>query len=250
MENNNLVKVPLATLSFWLIKILSTTVGETVADYLATDLGYGLWKTTIAMLFVLTFFLILQFKSNKLIPSIYWINIVLVSIVGTQLTDILTDKLDVSLYLSSSVFTIFLIIVFSIWFKFEGTLSIDSISTQRREFFYWITILVTFALGTATGDLSTESLGLGFKLGTIIYSILILLFGVLYYIGVNSIFVFWSTYILTRPLGAALGDFLTQSREYGGLGFGAKWTSMIFLLIIIFMLALFPKIKNYRLLKI
>lgn len=246
MEKNEFIKVPLATLSFWIIKILSTTVGETIADYLAVDLGFGLWKSTFVMFFIFIFFLVLQFRSKKLISSLYWLTIVLVSIVGTQLTDILTDKLDVSLYISSSVFSISLFVIFFIWAKSEGTLSIDSIKTRKREIFYWITILITFALGTATGDLSTEALGLGFKVGSVIYSCLILFFGILYLLKFNSVFVFWSTYILTRPLGAALGDLLSQAKEYGGLGLGAKWTSFVFLAIILFMITILPRLNKVK----
>ena len=226
-------KVPPVLLSFWIVKILSTTVGETVADSLAVDLGLGLYKTSIACLAILTFLLFWQFRSRRYVPSLYWPVVVLVSIVGTQLTDILTDKLDVSLRLSSAAFAVLLTSMFLIWQRVEGTLAIESINTPRREAFYWAAILCTFALGTAGGDLATEDFGIGFRLGSLVFMGAIACVSVAYRLGANRILAFWTAYILTRPLGAALGDLLSQSREFGGLGFGAKATSLVFLSVIL-----------------
>jgi uncharacterized membrane-anchored protein len=159
--------------------------------------------------------------------------VVLVSIVGTQITDILTDKLEVSLYLSTAVFSAILISIFAIWYRTEKTLSVQTITTRRREVFYWLAILCTFALGTAAGDLATEALGLGFKVGVVIFGVLIALAACAYRIGLNAVLAFWITYILTRPLGASLGDMLSQSTEYGGIGLGTVWTSALFLSVIV-----------------
>lgn len=226
------LKVPAATLSFWIVKILSTTVGETGADYIAVNIGLGAGVTTLIMSAILLLALYFQFRSMKYVPAIYWTTVVLVSIVGTQITDILTDNLGVSLYVTTTVFSILLAIIFSLWYAKEKTLSIQSINTKRRELFYWLTILCTFALGTAAGDLATEALGLGFTLGVGIFGGLIAITAVAYRFGLNAVLGFWITYILTRPLGASLGDLLSQAREYGGLGFGTIWTSIIFLVII------------------
>lgn len=225
-------KVPEVTLSFWIIKVMSTTVGETFADFLAVDIGWGLGITSVVMAVLLATALSLQLRKRECEPWIYWLCVVLVSILGTQITDILTDELNISLYISTTVFSLLLVANFAIWYALERNLSIRLIVTARRELFYWTTVLCTFALGTAAGDLATEALGLGFDLGTLIFSALIAACLVAWRLGVNTVLIFWVAYILTRPLGASLGDLLTQSLDYGGLGMGASWTSAIFLCVI------------------
>ena len=155
------------------------------------------------------------------------------SVVGIQLTDALTDSFGVSLYLSTSVFAVLLAGTFAIWHAIERTLSIHTIVTQRRELFYWAAILFTFALGTAAGDLATESLQLGFKLGVLVFGAFIGLTALAYYRGANPILTFWIAYVLTRPLGASLGDLLSQTQTYGGLGLGTVATSLVFLIVIV-----------------
>jgi uncharacterized membrane-anchored protein len=226
-------KVPAVTLSFWIIKIMSTTVGETGADYLAVNAGLGKAVTSSIMAVLLAMALFMQLRARRYVPWMYWLTVVLVSVVGTQITDALTDGLGVSLYLSTAVFALALAAIFAVWYRTEGTLSIREIFTPRREWFYWGSILCTFALGTAAGDLATEALGLGFQWGVVAFSVLIALTMLAFYLGANSVLTFWIAYILTRPLGASLGDLLSQSREYGGLGLGAMFTSVIFLAIII-----------------
>ena len=226
-------KVPQVALGFWIIKILSTTVGETGADFLAVNVGLGAAITSGAMALLLVIALAAQVRARRYVPWLYWLTVVLVSIVGTQITDLLTDKLDVSLYVSTAVFSVVLIAVFAIWYRVERTLSIQAIDTRRRELFYWAAILCTFALGTAAGDLATEALGLGFQWGIAAFGVLIALAAVAYALGTNKVFAFWIAYILTRPLGAALGDFLSQSQSYGGLGLGAMVTSAVFLAVIV-----------------
>lgn len=222
-------KVPEVTLAFWGIKIMSTTVGETGADYLAVHVGLGTAITGGIMIMLLAAALLLQMKSQKYVPWIYWLTVVLVSVVGTQITDALTDGLEISLYVSTLVFAVLLATTFAVWHSVEKTLSIRTIVTTRREFFYWIAILFTFALGTAAGDLATEALGLGFKFGVLVFSLLIAVIAGAYYLGVNAVLTFWLAYILTRPLGASLGDLLSQAQLYGGLGLGTVLTSIIFL---------------------
>ena len=152
-------KVPEVTLSFWIIKILATTVGETVADFLVVGAGLGKTFTNIGMASLLAIALVFQMRKREYTPWVYWLSVVLVSIVGTQITDLFTDGLGVSLYLSTSVFTVGLAVIFGVWYSKEKTLSIHTINTLPRELFYWVTILCTFALGTAAGDLATEALG-------------------------------------------------------------------------------------------
>lgn len=226
-------KVPEVTLSFWIIKIMSTTVGETGADFLAVNAGLGQNITCAIMSALFLIALTIQLRTKRYTPWIYWLTVVLVSIVGTQITDLLTDGLNISLYLSTSVFSVALAVIFFIWYRVERTLSIHEVVSRRRELFYWAAILCTFALGTAAGDLATEALGLGFVWGAVLFGSLIGGVFILWRIGINAVLTFWVAYILTRPFGAALGDFLTQDHIYGGLGLGAMWTSIIFLSIIV-----------------
>src|SRR5579872_505581 len=196
-------KVPEVTLAFWIIKVMSTTVGETGADYLAVHVGLGTSITDGIMAALLAAALVLQLRFRQYVPWIYWLTVVLVSIVGTQITDALTDGLEVSLYLSTAVFATLLAVTFATWYSVERTLSIHTIVTRRRELFYWAAILLTFALGTAAGDLATEALGLGFQLGVLVFGLLIGLIAAAYYLGADAVLTFWLGYILTRPLGAS-----------------------------------------------
>jgi uncharacterized membrane-anchored protein len=230
-------KVPEVTLIFWTIKILSTTVGETGADYLAVHVGLGANMTMACMAGLLIAALIVQVRAGCYIPWIYWLTVVLVSIVGTQITDFMSDKLEISLYVSTAVFACALAATFAIWYSVERTLSIRTIISSRRELFYWAAILFTFALGTAAGDLATEALGLGFQLGVLAFAVLIAFIAVFYSLGVNPVLTFWLAYILTRPLGASLGDLLSQSRDYGGVGLGTIHTSLAFLTVIVALVA-------------
>jgi uncharacterized membrane-anchored protein len=225
-------KVPDVTLTFWIIKIMSTTVGETGADYLSVHVGLGTAVTDGITATLLIAALLLQLRTRRYVPWIYWLTVVFVSVVGTQITDALTDGLEVSLYLSTAVFAFALAATFAIWHSSERTLSIHTIITTRRELFYWTAILFTFALGTAAGDLATEALQLGFKLGVFIFGGLIAAIALSYYRGANPILAFWLAYVLTRPLGASLGDLLSQARSYGGLGLGTVLTSVAFLTVI------------------
>lgn len=237
-------KVPQVTLSFWIVKIMSTTVGETGADYLAVNAGLGKAVTAGAMAVLLAIALFAQLRSRRYVPWIYWLTVVLVSVVGTQITDALTDGLGVSLYLSTAVFAVALAAIFWLWYRSERTLSIRTIHTRRRELFYWAAILCTFALGTAAGDLATEALGLGFQRGVLVFGALIALVMAAYHLGANTVLAFWIAYILTRPLGASLGDLLSQAQTYGGLGFGAMATSVAFLSVIVALVAIAQRNEN------
>jgi uncharacterized membrane-anchored protein len=226
-------KVPEVTLVFWIVKIMSTTVGETGADYLAVHVGLGTAVTGAIMVALLLTALLLQLRMQRYVPWIYWLTVVLVSVVGTQITDALTDGLGISLYASTAAFAAALAVTFAVWYRTEHTLSIHTIVTTRRELFYWAAILFTFALGTAAGDLATEALGLGFNVGVVAFGALIAAIGAAYYLGANAVLTFWLAYILTRPLGASLGDLLSQARAYGGLGLGTVYTSVAFLVVIV-----------------
>jgi uncharacterized membrane-anchored protein len=212
-------KVPEITLYFWIIKIMATTVGETAADYLNVNMGFGLTNTSYVMGGLLVAVLALQLMWRQYIPWLYWLTVILISVVGTLITDNLTDVFGVPLWVSTAVFSGFLAVTFAAWYASEKTLSIHSIFTPRRELFYWAAILFTFALGTAGGDLATEGVGLGYTQGTLIFGGLIALTTVAYYaMGLNAVLAFWVAYILTRPLGASIGDLLSQAPSEGGFG--------------------------------
>jgi uncharacterized membrane-anchored protein len=224
-------KVPEVTTYFWVIKIMCTTVGETAADYLNVNLGFGLSKTTYATGALLIALLLVQFRLRRYVPPAYWSVVVVISVFGTLITDNLTDHYNVPLTTSTLVFSIALLVVFAVWYAFERTLSIHTIYTTRREAFYWLAILFTFALGTAAGDLVAEKLSLGYAVSILIFGGLIALVAIAHYaFNLNSVLAFWLAYILTRPLGASIGDEMSQSsHKYGGLGLGTTGTSYIFL---------------------
>ncbi len=245
MIRQMLNKVPEITIFFWIIKVCGTTVGETVADYLNETLHFGLTGTSLLMGVLLVIALFFQFKVRKYIPSIYWLVVVLISVVGTLITDNLTDNLGVSLEITTLTFSILLVLTFAVWYAVEKTLSVHSIVTIRREAFYWLAILFTFALGTAAGDLTAEKFGLGYLISLFIFAGLIVVVTIAHFAvkGIlavehrrqsrNAVLAFWLVYILTRPLGASIGDFLSQARADGGLGLGATTTSALFLITIL-----------------
>ena len=223
-------KVPQVTIYFWIIKILATTVGETVADYLSVNLGLGLTGTTYVTGALLIAALIVQIKARRYIPVVYWIAVVLLSIVGTLITDNLVDNFGIPLEITTAVFSVALAATFAVWYLRERTLSIHTIHTRRRELFYWATILFTFALGTAGGDFLAEGLALGYATSAMLFAFAIAVLAVAHLrFGLNAVFAFWAAYVLTRPLGASLGDLLSQSSGKRGLGFGSYATSLLFL---------------------
>lgn len=233
-----LSKVPEITIFFWIIKVLATTVGETFADFLSDTLGLGLSITTIVMSVALAIALSFQVRARRYVPGLYWLVVVLISIVGTLITDNLVDNLGVPLEVTTVVFAVALAVTFTVWYRFERSLSIHTIDTGRREAFYWLAILFTFALGTAAGDLAAEKLGLGYAVAGITFAALIAAVAVAHLrFGVNAVLAFWIAYILTRPLGASLGDLLSQSPSDGGLGLGTVLTSVAFLVTILAVVA-------------
>jgi len=224
---------------------LATTVGETFADFLNTNLGLGLSGTSVATFIALAIVLLFQFKGKGYKPPVYWLAIVLISIAGTLVTDNLTDVVGISLITSSVFFSMALALVFTTWYLKEKTLAIHSIYTPTREAFYWLTILFTFALGTATGDLLAERLALGYGYSLLVFAAVIALISLLWQKKViNAIFGFWAVYVLTRPLGASIGDLLSQDRKQGGFGLGTTVTSFIFLSMIIITVTYLVKSKK------
>jgi uncharacterized membrane-anchored protein len=230
-----LLRVPEVTFVFWVIKVLSTTVGETGADFLAFDLGYGMPKVALAMSALMAILLFIQFsRLKRYVPVIYWSIVVLMSIVGTLITDILVDSFGVSLITLSIVFLITMIAGFIVWYINEKTLSIHSIDTAKREMYYWFIILLAFALGTGVGDLISEGLSLGYGIALLLFSGTIALIAFDFYVlKMNSVLTFWLAFIMTRPLGASLGDFMTKTANDGGLGMSMTTVNILFFFVII-----------------
>ncbi|MEO6629243.1 MAG: hypothetical protein ABIP03_11825 [Aquihabitans sp.] len=231
-------KVPAVTAYFWFIKILGTTVGETAADFLNDTMGLGLNNTSIVVGVALCVALVFQFRARRYIPAIYWSCVVLISIAGTLMTDNLVDGHGVSLNLTTIGFATALALTFAGWHFSERSLSIHTIVTSRREAWYWMTILFTFALGTSAGDLVSEKLNLGYWRSGLMFVTLIGLVAVAYFVfHISEILAFWMAYILTRPLGASLGDYLLQKPADGGLGVGTGVVTFAFLAVIIALVA-------------
>ena len=230
---NPVNRVPEVTPGFWLIKLMAVTMGETAADFLAVNLGLGLTATTILMTAILALVIRWQFAQRRYVPAVYWSAVVLISIVGTLITDNMTDNLGIPLIDSTIGFTILLGATFAAWFASERTLSIHEVYTARREGFYWLAILFTFALGTAVGDLISEQFGIGYLATGILFGLIIASLASGYVaLKLDGLWAFWLCYIFTRPLGAPFGDLLSQPTEYGGLGFGTIPTSLGFLAVI------------------
>lgn len=234
MRASMLNKVPEVILAFWIIKILCTTVGETFADYLNTTLDLGLTITTVIVGALLIGALAVQIRLSRYVAAVYWLVVVLTSIVGTLITDNLTDEFGVPLEVTAIVFSVILAMVFAVWFLSERTLSIHSIRNRRREAWYWLAILFTFALGTAAGDLVAERLEIGYLNSLILFGGLLVAVAVAYLrFHLNAVLAFWIGYILTRPLGASIGDLLSQPADAGGLDIGTTQASAVFLVVIV-----------------
>ncbi|MFC6203234.1 hypothetical protein ACFPZK_00715 [Psychrobacter urativorans] len=236
-------KVPQIIFIFWLIKMMSTTVGETAADYLNFNYKLGLPLTSLIMAVMFLIALRVQLRADRYIPWKYWLTVVFVSILGTLITDNMTDNMGIPLAVSTIGFSIILAMVFALWYARERTLSIHHIDSLAREWYYWVAILATFALGTAAGDWFAEGLQLGYQTSTLIFAAAIALIAIAFYaLKLNSVLCFWLAYILTRPLGAALGDWLSQPVKNGGLGLGVTSISLLFLAMIIVLVGL----ESYR----
>jgi uncharacterized membrane-anchored protein len=227
-------KVPEVTAYFWIIKVLCTTVGETAADLLNEKADLGLTGVSVLMSGLLAVVLVVQFRTRAYRAGVYWLAVALISVVGTLISDNLTDNLGVPLETSTAVFAVALVVVFVVWHRREGTLSIHSIDTTGREAFYWLAVLFTFALGTSAGDLVSERMNLGYWLSAVLFALAIGAVAVAHFaLGLDAVRSFWIAYILTRPLGASIGDYLSQPTGDGGLGFGTVVTSVLFLAVIL-----------------
>ncbi|WHY94486.1 hypothetical protein QNK12_13890 [Neobacillus cucumis] len=229
--NEMFAKVPEITLYFWITKLLTTGVGEVASDYLFENLNPFISAPLSVLIFVAA--MILQFKVRRYIPSIYWLVVVMVSIFGTMAADVVRVGLGIPYFVSTIFFIVTLAGVLITWFSKEKTLSVHSIFTRRREIFYWLTVLVTFALGTAAGDMTASTMHLGYFSSGVLFTVLLAIPALGYKLfGLNEIFAFWFAYIMTRPVGASFSDWLGASQNHGGLGIGKGLVTLVLLIFI------------------
>ncbi len=230
-------KVPEVTIFFWIVKILTTALGESTSDYLVSHIdpivavGLGFVGFAIAI--------VLQFSAKKYIPWVYWFAALMVAVFGTMAADVVHVALGVPYLISVVGFTIALVVIFSLWYGSEKTLSIHSVYTFRRELFYWLTVLTTFALGTATGDLTAITFRWGYLSSGIIFGVVIGVIALSHvvvknilgtehkHLSRNAVFAFWLAYIFTRPFGASFADWAGKPALLGGLGWGDEIASLI-----------------------
>lgn len=227
-----LTKVPEITVYFWIIKVLTTGMGESTSDYLVQHLNPVIAVVLAAI--GLGVMMVLQFSVHRYVAWIYWINVIMVSIFGTMTADVLHVGLGIPYLVTFTFFVVMLAIIFVIWYASEKTLSIHSIYTNKREAFYWVTILATFALGTATGDMTATTIHLGYFLSGVLFIFLIAIPALAYWLfGLNEIFAYWFAYIITRPIGASFADWMAVSHTRGGLGLGTGPVSLSLTIIIL-----------------
>jgi uncharacterized membrane-anchored protein len=210
--------VPEITIMFWVLKIVATGMGEATSDYLG-DVS----KVVAAVVGVagMALALWLQFRARRYIAQVYWFVVVMLAIVGTGAADGLHGPLHIPYAGSTAAYAIVLVVVFYLWHRSERTLSIHSIVTRRREVFYWLTVFVTFALGTATGDLTASTMHLGFFASGVMFAVIILVPAIAWWrFRLNEVVAFWFAYVMTRPLGASFADWFAKPHSAGGLGFG------------------------------
>lgn len=235
-------KVPQVTILFWVIKLLTTAMGESTSDFMVYH--FNPYAAVIMGFIVFVALLFLQFKTRKYIPWVYWLTILMVAVFGTMAADVTHVVLGIPYIISTLVFAIALALIFYIWRKVEGTLSIHSITSTRREFFYWATVLSTFALGTATGDMFAFTLKLGFLSAGILFAFIFTIPAIGNWLFKwNSIFSFWFAYVLTRPLGASFADWTGKAPNVGGLGWGDGSVAAV-LFVLIFILVMYLQISH------
>jgi len=225
-ERTTLKKVPEVTALFWITKILTTAMGETTSDFLVHRLGPGVAVPLGGIALVAA--LVVQFRADRYVPWAYWLAVLMVAVFGTMAADVLHKGGGIPYLVSTAFFAVVLAGVFVVWNRSEGTLSIHSIVTPRREAFYWLTVITTFALGTAAGDLTATTFGLGYWASGVLFTVIIAVPAVGHWkFGMDEVLAFWFAYILTRPLGASFADWLAVSHARGGLAWGSGTVSLL-----------------------
>jgi uncharacterized membrane-anchored protein len=221
-------KIPAVTLLFWIMKIYATTLGETAGDLLSMTLNVGYAISSIILISVFLVTLLGQLNAKRYIPILFWSVIVSTSTAGTTMSDFMDRTLNLGYTTGSAILVTILIVILTLWYYSEKSLSVTNIMTFKGELFYWTAILFSNTLGTALGDFLADNTGLGFAGGAIlISSILALVVLAHYFSKISSVILFWIAFVLTRPFGATFGDLLTKLPEKGGLGYGTKGSSLI-----------------------
>jgi uncharacterized membrane-anchored protein len=233
-------RVPEVTVAFWVTKVLTTGMGETASDFLFQHLAPAI-ALAIGLAGLVTA-LVLQFRAHRYVPWIYWFAVAMVSVFGTMAADVAHVGLGVPYGVSTPFFVVVLAVIFAGWYRSERTLSIHSIHTRRRESFYWATVLATFALGTAAGDLTAKTLHLGYLTSGLVFAAVIAvpLVGHRWF-GLNAIVAFWFAYVVTRPLGASFADWFATPRSASGLGWGTGPITLVLTIAIIGLVAYLTK---------
>jgi uncharacterized membrane-anchored protein len=224
LTRRGLHKVPEIALLFWVVKLLSTAMGEAFSDYLVFHVNpYAAVAAGTAGLLAA---LALQLRADRYRAPVYWLAVVMVAVFGTMVADVLHVVLDVPYAASAAGLALALAVVFLTWRRAEATLSIHTIDTPRRELFYWAAVMATFALGTATGDLTAATLGLGYPASALLFAVAFAVPGLGWrLLGWNAVASFWAAYVITRPLGASVADWLGKA-TLGGLGLGDGWVAL------------------------
>lgn len=231
-----LTKVPEATALFWVTKILTTGMGETAADYFGRS-AFAVVIVAFAAI-VLVGSLVAQFRSDRYVPAIYWLAAAMISVFGTMAADVWHVGLGISYLASTITWAAVLAVILAAWYRVEGTLSIHSITTTRREVFYWSAVLSTFALGTALGDLTAVTFHLGFAGSIALFAVLIVLPALAWkFLGLHPVTAFWASYVMTRPLGASIADWIDKPVRATGLGLGSGTALALFTLAVIVLVA-------------
>ncbi len=245
------LKVPRVTALFWVVKVLTTALGEATSDYLIHRVGLHNKPALAAIVFVTGVVLLValawQLSLRRYVTGVYWFAVAMVAIFGTMAADAVHVQFGVPYAASSLVFAIVLAVLFYAWWSREGTLSIHSVFTRERELFYWAVVMATFALGTAVGDLTAFTLHLGFLASGLLFTALFAVPAVGYrWFGWNSVFAFWFAYVLTRPLGASYADWLAFPTKAGGLGIGHGEVAAALTAVIVILVAVMAVSGNDR----
>lgn len=238
---NNLVKVPEVTLVFWIIKIAATTLGETGGDAvsMSMNLGYLVGTAIFAAIFIVM--VIAQIKARGFHPFLYWVTIIATTTVGTTMADFADRSLGIGYAGGTSILVVLLVSSLILWYYTLGSISVNSVSSPKAEMFYWITIMFSQTLGTALGDWTADTAGLGFEGGAILFSILLAIVAAMYFWSrISHTILFWLAFVLTRPLGAVVGDFLDKPLAQGGLDLSRYSATTSLLVFIVACIILFP----------
>jgi uncharacterized membrane-anchored protein len=240
-------KVPQVTLLFWIIKIAATTLGETGGDAVSMSLGLGYLIGTAIFSVIFFISVFLQMKARSFHPVLYWVTIVSTTTVGTTLADFADRSLGIGYAGGTSILFCLLMLSLAIWYITLGSISVNTVVSTKQEIFYWVTIMFSQTLGTALGDWTSDALGLGYVGSAIIFSLLLLIVsGIYYWTNISRTVLFWTAFILTRPLGAVLGDFLDKPLDGGGLALSRFSVSLILVVFIALCIKLFPQQANEK----